>query len=194
MLSPVPTSKMLRCMWSCYTATTAEILCQNKQIWPDRSKHMPMELKWVQNPSMYSDYLRRVLIRWVINNKIDLRMLSITQRPTLSQTPAVTHPLTQNPPVTRPPTKPQTPGATSTSLISCKDTSQPIVSTWSDSDSDLSLNIWLTEKELPCPVVTALMLFFFNLCRAMDTIVAWANKHVSYLQLAKISEVRVNVL
>ncbi len=107
--------------------------------------------------------LRRVLIRRVISNNVDLRMLSITQRPTLSQNPAVTQPLTQNPAFTQPltqnpaftqpPTQPQTPGATHTSLISCKDTSQPVVSTWSDSDSDFESQHVANRKRtaLSCP-------------------------------------------
>ncbi len=60
-------------------ATMAALLSQSRGIWPDKSNCMPVEHMWIQSPSKYSDYLRKVLIEWVLNEDINLHALSVPQ-------------------------------------------------------------------------------------------------------------------
>ena len=53
-------------VWSCLISSDCTLL--------------PEELHWLKHPTMYSDYLRTVLISWLINNEVNPENLGISQQ------------------------------------------------------------------------------------------------------------------
>ena len=53
-------------VWSCLISSDCTLL--------------PEELHWLKHPTTYSDYLRTVLISWLINNEVNLENLGISQQ------------------------------------------------------------------------------------------------------------------
>ena len=59
----------------------AAISCLNPTLWRsgflDTKSSLPKEISWVKNPTVYSHYLRRVLIHWETAKDVALQLLGI---------------------------------------------------------------------------------------------------------------------
>ena len=53
------------------TAAMSALLYEKEELWPDKAKSLPANLSWVLYPSRFSNYLRIVIMEWVITQKIN---------------------------------------------------------------------------------------------------------------------------
>ena len=56
------------------TATMAALLATDTSLWPSNTL-VPQKIKWLQNPTIFADFLRQILMNWVITQKIEISKL-----------------------------------------------------------------------------------------------------------------------
>ena len=67
---------MLKCMWSCLPNNGC-FAFTSKSLWPN-STDIPQKVLSINNASMYSDFLIKILLEWTINQHIDTQVVLFT--------------------------------------------------------------------------------------------------------------------